>query len=72
MDVFPFLLSLFAFILAGTKLIITVVNMDESPDKETISTCPKCSTSIIESYAFIMPRNRKCPYCGTKMKTYKD
>ena len=58
MDVFPFLLSLFAFILAGTKLIITVVNMDESPDKETISTCPKCSTSIIESYAFIMPRNR--------------
>lgn len=71
MDVFPFLLSLFAFILAGTKLIITVVNMDESPDKGTISTCPKCSTSIIESYAFIMPRNRKCPYCGTKMKTYK-
>lgn len=71
MDVFPFLLSLFAFILAGTKLIITVVNMDESPGKETISTCPKCSTSIIESYAFIMPRNRKCPYCGTKMKTYK-
>lgn len=71
MEILNFVLATLALVISGTSFIGSISMEDGGTSKEVIETCPKCSTSIIESYTLIMPRNKKCPYCGTKMRCYK-